>query len=186
MLVFGICLIILRKRFPSFLIRKNLDEIATPRAKKGRRDLQQLKEMKLEGVLYKTLEIAAIIFGVLLILISISEFFPKTEKYIDSVIVYFMLSLFAAGAASIVELIFIFPFLWKKVRKYTLDRDGILSQNVQNSSGTDKINAAMSGPTDDPVLRALQRKAIIYSIICFVPLFLIVLFAFCTLYILTS
>jgi len=183
-LMIGIFLIIFRKKFPDLLIRKQLGERATPRAEKAKRNLKQLEEIGLKGVLHRTLEIVPIILGVFLILMGISEFFPAhATKYIIGLPVA---AFFAAIIAAFFELEFLFPFLWKDVQKYIRDYHGILHQDIQTSSGTDKIKAAMSGPTDDPTLCALQRKAVIYSVICFIPLFLIILFAFHVIYILTS
>ena len=78
--------------------------------------------------------------------------------------------------AALVELTLIFRFLWRNVRKYIQDRDN-LSWTVQNSSGGDRLNAVSAGRSDDPVLRSLQKKAIVYSIICFIPLYVFFLFA---------
>jgi len=180
-LVIGCCLIVFRKKVVDFIIRKQLKEQATPKAEEYHR---KVKETKFEGILHKVLEISSIVFGVFLILAGISEFFPpQATKYVIGLPVA---AFFAAGVAAFVELKFIFHFLWKDVREYTRNHYRILHQSIQNSSGTDKINAASSEPTDDPILHALQRKAIIYSVICFIPLFLIILFAFCAIYRLTS
>jgi hypothetical protein len=182
-LLIGACLIVFRKSFADLIIRKQLEEGATPRRAEYRR---QLKEMKLEAILHKGLEIAAIAFGVLAVLISISELFPQTQKYIHRFIIYFFLSFFAAGMAAIVELRFLFRFLWRRVRKYTIERYGDSYPSLHDSSASDKLNAIRAVLSDDPILRALERRAIIYTVVCFIPLFVIFLAAFCTIIRLTS
>jgi len=182
-LLIGICLIIFRKIFAGFIIQKQLEERATPKRKKYH---QQLKEMKIEGILHKGLEVAAILVGVGFVLINIPEFLPQAKKFVAYLLGFFVLSFLAAGAAVFVELITIFRFLWRNVRKYTRERYPDWSCNVKSSSGSDKLNAVSSGPIDDPVLQALQKKATIYSIISFVVLFAIFLVAFYIIFRLSS
>lgn len=182
-LAIGIYLIFFRKNFANITIQKQLEEIKTPKALEHQR---QLKAMNGEGILHKVLEIMAIVIGVGLVLLSISGFFPQAKKYVAYVLGLFALSFFAAGAAALVEFLLLFRFLWRKVRKYTLDRYPDWHCSVQNSSGSDKFSAIRSGPTDEPVLRALEKKAIIHSIVCFIPLFAFFLLVFYTIYRVTS
>lgn len=183
-LVIGCCMIIFRKRYTGLIIRKQLEERATPKTRKYRR---QLKEMQFEGILHKVTEIMAIVVGVGFILLSIPEFFPQTEKYVRYFIGFFMLSFFAAGAAAFVEFTFISNFLLRNVRKYTRERYGDWYQSVQNSSGSDKLNALRNGePEEDPALHVLRKKAAIYTVVCFVTLFVIFLLAFYTIFRVTS
>lgn len=183
-LIVGCCLILFRKSFVRLMLRKQLEERDTP---KTREYLRQLKETKLEGMLHKGLEIALVVFGVLSILGSIPElFFPQGRKYFVYILGFFALSLFAGGAAALVELLLLFRFLWGKVRKYTIERYPDLSKSIEGSTGSEKLNAIRSVPRDDPVLRALERRAIIYSIVCFVPLYLIFMFVFYVIYRVTS
>jgi len=179
-LVIGVCLIIFKKRFADLIIRKQLEERVTPK-RMGYH--QQLKEMKFEGILHKGLEIAAIVFGAFVVLMSISKFSPQVDKYIRYFIAYSMLAFFAACVAAFVEFLLLFRFLWRNVHGYARQRYGDWYQSVQ---GSDKLNAVSAGPTDDPVLRALQKKATIHSAVCFVVLFVIFLFAFFTIFRLTS
>jgi len=144
-----------------------------------------LKEMKLEGILRKGLEIISIAFGVLLVLMSISEFFPQTGNYIGYFIAYFLLAFFAACVTGLIELRFIAPFLMRGICKYTQERES-LSWTVQHSSGSDGPHAMNTGPTDDSMLRSLQRKFLIYLVVSFVVLFAIFLSAFWTIFRLTS
>jgi len=182
-LIVGCYLILFRKSFVRLMLRKQLEERDTP---KTRECLRQLKETKLEGMFHRGLEIALVVFGVLSILGSIPElFFPQGRKYFTYILVFFALSLFAGGAAALVELL-LFRFLWRKVRKYTIERYPDLAESIEGSTGSDKLNAVRSVPRDDPVLRALERRAIIYSIVCFVPLYLIFMFVFYVIYRLTS
>lgn len=171
-LLLGINLIIFRKRFVRIMVRKQLEERITPRTKEYRR---QLKEMKLEGVLQKGLEIAAIIFGVLLVLMSIPKFFPTADKIVGYFLEFLILSLFAGCAAAIVELLVLFRFLWRKVKTYSQERYGDLLQHVQCSSQSDMLSAVRSMPTDDPVLRRLKRRAIVYTMVCFGALYVVFL-----------
>jgi hypothetical protein len=182
-LLIGISLIIFRKRFVHLMVRKQFEERTTPGTKEYRR---QLKEMKLKGVLHKGLEIAAIAFGVLLVLISIPEFFPAADKGIGYILEFLILSLFAGCAAAIVELLVLFRFLWRKVKGYTQERYGDLLQSGQESCEGDMVNAVRSIPTDDPVLRSLQRRAIMYTAICFGALYVVFLVALYTVIRVTS
>ena len=102
LLLIGACLVVFRKRFADLMIRKQVEETATTKRIQYRR---QLKEMKLEGILHKVLETAVIVFGTLLLLISVSEFLPQTNKFITCFIAYSMLSFFAGCVAAFVELI---------------------------------------------------------------------------------
>lgn len=145
-----------------------------------------MKEMKLEGIFYKVLEIISIAVGVLLILMSAAEFFPQADPYIGYFIAYSLLAFFAACAAGLVELKFIAPFLMRNIHKYSREHYDNWYQSIQGPSQNDKLNTVRSEPTDDPVLRSLQRKASIYLVVCFVVLFVILLFAFYTIFILTS
>ena len=182
-LVIGIYLIIDRKSFANTIIRKQLEENTTPKTLEYQR---QLKAMNGEGMLHKVIEVMSIVVGTGFLLLSISDFFPQTNKYVTYLIGLFALSFFAAGAATLVEFLLLFRFLWRKVRKYNLDHYPNWYRSVQNSSGSDKLSSVRSGPTDDPVLRALEKKAIIYSIVCFIPLFAFFLLAFYTIYRVTS
>jgi hypothetical protein len=182
LLLIGAGLLIFRKRFADLIIRQQLENMATPKSIQSR---QQLKEMKLEGSLHKFLEIAAIVFGTLVLLISVSRFFPQTKKYIIYILTYSMLSFLAGCVAALIELKFLFRFLWRRVRQYTIDRYGDSCPGLHSSSASDKLNAIRAVPRDDPILRALERKAIIYSIVCFIPLFVIFLAAFYTIFRLT-
>jgi len=182
-LVIGVCLIIFRKRVRSLYLKKQFEEHTTPKRIVYQ---QQMKEMKLEGIFYKALEIISIAVGVLLILMSAAEFFPQADQYIGYFIAYSLLAFFAACAAGLVELKFIAPFLMRNIHKYTRERYDNWYQSVQSPSKNDKLNAVRSEPTDNLVLRALQRKAFIYLVVCFVVLFVILLFAFYTIFILTS
>lgn len=182
-LAIGIYLIFFRKNFANITIEKQLKERKTPKSLEYQR---QLKEMKGEGMLHIGIEVMSIVVGTGFVLLSISDFFPQTNKYVTYLLGLFALSFFAAGAAALVEFLLLFRFLWRKVRKYTLDRYPDWHCSVKNSSGSDKLNTIRSGPTDDPVLRALEKKAIIYSIVCFIPLFAFFLLAFYTIYRVTS
>jgi hypothetical protein len=182
-LAVGCYLIFFCKRASALIIRKQLEERTTMKTKELR---QQLKEMQLEGILHKILEVMAIVIGVGFVLLSISGFFPQAKKYVAYLLGLFALSFFAAGAAALVEFLLLFRFLWRKVRKYNFDHRPPWHRSVQNSSGSDKLNITKSGPTDDPILRALEKKAIIYSIVCFIPLFAFFLFAFYIIYRVTS
>jgi hypothetical protein len=182
-LTIGCCMIFFRKSYTGPIIRKQLEERTTPKTRKYRR---QLKEMQFEGILHKVIEVMSIVVGSVFLLFSISDFFPQTNKYVTYIIGLFFLSFFSAIAATLVEFLLLFRFLWRKVRKYNLDHYPDWYLSVQKSSGTDKLSAVRKGPKDDPVLRALEKKAIIYSIICFIPLFAFFLIAFYTVYRVTS
>ena len=182
-LVIGVFLVFFRKNFVNMVIKKQLKERKTPKALEYQ---QQLKAVRGEGILHKILEIMAIVVGTGFLLFSISEIFPQTNKYVTYIIGLFALSFFAAAAAVLVEFFLLFRFLWRKVRKYTLDRYPDWHWSIQKSSGTDKLKAINNGPTNDPVLRALEKKAIIYSIVCFIPLFAFFMLAFYTIYRVTS
>lgn len=182
-LVIGVYLIFFRKSFANITIRKQLEERKTPKALEYKR---QLKAIKGEGILHKVIEGMSIVVGTVFLLLSISEIFPQTNKYVTYIIGLLYLSFFSAIAAALVEFLLLFRFLWRKVRKYTLDRYPDWHCSVQKSSGTDKLSAIRDGPTRDPVLRALEKKAIIYSIICFIPLFAFFMLTFYTIYRVTS
>lgn len=184
-LLIGTCCILFRKSISRLFIRKQIEEGASQRAKKTKESFQKLKEMKLEGILRKGLEIISIAFGVLLVLMSISEFFPQTGNYIGYFIAYFLLAFFAACVAGLIELKFIAPFLMRDIRKYTQERDN-WPWIVKHSSGSDSPHAMNTGPTDDSMFRSLQRKFLIYLVVSFVVLFVIFLSAFCTIFRLTS
>ncbi len=183
-LAIGCYFIFFRKSAGNLMIRKQLEERTTPKAKEYQ---HQLKEMQLEGILHKIVEIAVMTVGVGFVLLSIPElFFPQARKYFTYLLVFFMLSLFAAVAAALVEFTLISRFLFRNVRKYTRERYGDWYQSVQNSSGSDKLNAVKSGPTDDPILHTLRKRATIYTVVCFVALFIIFLLVFYTIYRVTS
>jgi hypothetical protein len=183
-LLVGCCLILLRKRYTGLMIRKQLEERTTPKTRKYR---QQLKEMKFEGTLHKVLEIAAIAVGVGFVLFSIPEFFPQTERYVRYFIEFFILSFFAAGAAALVEFKFISHFLLRNVHKYTGERYGDSYRSLEISSESDKMDVLRNGgPKDDPVLHALRKKAAIHTVVCFVALFVVFLLAFYTIVRVTS
>lgn len=182
-LVIGICLILFRKGFGNIIVRKQLKERTTLKTMKNR---WQLKDVKGEGILHKGIEIIVIVVGMGFILLSISELFPQTNKYITYSIGFFMLSLCAATATILVEFLLLFRFLMRNVHKYTREHYGDRYRSVKNSSVSDKLNATSEETTNDPVLQALEKKAIIYSIVCFIPLFAFFLFAFYTIYRLTS
>lgn len=183
LLVIGCCLILFRKRIGPLYMRKHFEEQKTPKRIEYH---SRLKEMKFEGVLLKGLEIAAIIFGIFIILMGTSKFFPQADKYIRYFITYFMLTFFAACVAAIIELKFIAPFLMRDVRKYTQDNYGISNHSVQNNPKSDKLNTTKSASTEDPVLRALRRKSFIYLIISFVALFTTFASVFYAVFIVTS
>jgi len=182
-LLIGCYLIFFRKKAASIIIRKQLEERTTLKTKEYQ---LQLKEMRLERILHKILEIMAIVIGMGFVLLSISVFFPQAKTYVAYSLGLFALSFFAAGASILVEFLLLFRFLWRKVRKYNVDHYPDWYRSVQNSSGSDRLSIVKNGPTDDPVLRALEKKAIIYSIVCFVPLFAFFLLAFYTIYRVTS
>lgn len=182
-LVIGIYLIFFRKNFRNMIIKKQLEEIKTPKALEYKR---QLKAIKGEGILHKVIEGMSIIVGTVFFLFSISEIFPQTNKYVRYIIGLLYLSFFSAIAAALVEFLLLFRFLWRKVRQYNINQYPDWYWSFQKSSGTDKLNAVRNGPKDDPVLRALEKKAIIYSIICFIPLFAFFMLVFYTIYRITS
>jgi len=182
-LVIGCCMIIFRKSWADLFIQKQFEEHTTPKKIEYH---QQMKEMKLEGILHKGLEIVSIAVGIFLILMSAAEFFPQAGKYIGYFIAYSLLAFFAACAAGLIELKFIAPFLMRNIHKYTRERYGNWYRSVQNPSKSDKLNAVSDGPTDDPVLHALRKRATIYTIVCFVALFVIFLLAFYTIFRVTS
>jgi hypothetical protein len=182
-LLSGVYLIFFRKSFANMIIQKQLEERKTPKALEHQR---QLKAIKGEGMLHKGIEVMSIVVGTGFLLLSISEIFPQTNKYVTYLLGFFALSLCAATASAFVELFLLFRFLWRKVHKYTLDRYPDWHCSVQKSSGTDKLSAIRNGPTNDPVLRALEKKAIIYSIVCFIPLFAFFMLVFYTIYRVTS
>ena len=182
-LLIGISLIIFRKRVRSLCLKKHFEEHTTPKKIEYQ---QQMQEMKLEGIFHKGLEIVSIAAGMFLVMMSAAKFFPQLGKYIGYFIAYSLVGFFAACAAALVELKFFFHFLWRHVRQYTIDRYGDSYPSLHNSSGSDKLNAISALPRDDPTLRALERKAIIYSIVCFIPLFVIFLAAFYTIFRVTS
>jgi len=191
LMVIGCCLIIFRKGVAELFIRKQIierEELVgeeTPKTKKVKEDFQKLKEMKLEGVLHKGLEIVSIAAGIFLILMSAAEFFPQAGKYIGYFIAYFLLAFFAACAAGLVELEFIAPFLMRGINKYKKERDN-QSWIAKHSSGSDGPDDINTGPINDPILRSLQRKFLIYLVVSFVVLFAIFLSAVYTIFILTS
>ena len=182
-LVIGICLVFFRKSFVNMIIQKQLEERTTPKTMKYRR---QLKEVKGEGILHKGVEIMVIVVGTGFILLSISEIFPQTNKYVTYFIGFFMLSLCAATATTLFEFLLLFRFLTRNVRKYTREHYGDRYLSAQNSSVSDKLNATSKEPTDDPVLRALRKRAAIYIVVCFIPLFAFFMLAFYTIYRVTS
>ncbi|KPL23607.1 MAG: hypothetical protein AMJ75_05775 [Phycisphaerae bacterium SM1_79] len=182
-LVIGVYLILFRKNFANMIIQKQLEGRKTPKTLEYQ---QQLKAINGEGMLHKGIEIMAIVVGTGFLLLSISEIFPQTNKYVKYLLGLFALSLCAATASAFVELFLLFRFLWRKVRKYTLDHYPDWHCSVQKSYGTDKLSAIRNGPTDDPVLRVLEKKAIIYSIVCFIPLFAFFMLAFYIIYKVTS
>jgi hypothetical protein len=182
-LAIGCYFIFFRKSVGNLMIRKQIEERTTPKALEYQ---QQLKAIKGEGILHKVIEVMLIVVGTGFLLLSISEFFPQTNKYVRYLIGLFGLSFFSAIAATLVEFLFLFRFLGRKVRKYNLDHYPDWYWSVHKSSGTDKVSAARRGPKDDPVLRALEKKATIYSIVCFIPLFAFFLIAFYTIYRVTS
>ena len=182
-LVIGVFLVFFRKKFVNMIIKKQLEERRTPKALEYQ---QQLKAIKGEGMLHKGIEVMAIVVGMGFILLSISELFPQTKNYVRYLLGLFALSLCAATASAFVELFLLFRFLWRKVRKYNLDHYPDWYWSIQKSSGTDKLRAVRNGPTDDPVLRKLEKKAIIYSIVCFIPLFAFFLLVFYAIYRVTS
>lgn len=165
------------------IIQKQLEERKTPKALEYQ---QQLKAINGGGMLHRGIEVMVIVVGTGFILLSISEIFPQTNKYVKYLLGLFALSLCAATASAFVELFLLFRFLWRKVRKYNLDHYPDWYYSVQKSSGTDKLSTVRKGPKDDPILRALEKKAIIYSIVCFIPLFAFFMLAFYTIYRVTS
>jgi hypothetical protein len=181
-LLIGGSLIVFRRGFADLIIQKQLEEGTTPERVEYS---LKLKEMKFKRILHKGLEIVSIVFGIVLILMSISELLPKIDKYIRYFLTYAILTFFAAAVAILAEVFLLFRFLWKNVRKYVRDRYGEGYQNVKSLCKTNMPNA-VNTEMNGPVLRALQRKAAIYTVICFIPLFIIFLIAFCTLFLLTS
>jgi len=170
-ILLGVCLIIFRKKLFRLLIKKQLEEKPT---QKKTEYLNQIKEMKFEGVLQKGLEILAIILGSFLVIFNtIKLFFPALDRYALYLLRIFAISPFAAGLAILVEYILIFRFLWRKVHKYTQAQYPDWYSSVQNSSGSDKVNAVGAGPTDDPALLMLQKRAGINTLVIFVALFII-------------
>lgn len=182
-LFIGVCLIIFRKRVRSLYLKKHFEEHTTSKKIEYQK---QMQEMKLEGIFHKGLEVVSVTAGMFIVLMSAAEFFPQAGKYIGYFIAYSLLAFFAAGAATLVESLLLFRFLWKNVRKYVRERYGNWYRSVETSSGSDKLNAVRSGPTDDPVLHALRKRATIYSVVCFVALFVIFLLAFYTIFRITS
>jgi len=182
-LFIGFCLIIFRKRVRSLYLKKHFEEHRTPKKIEYQK---QMQEMKLEGIFHKGLEIVSVTAGMFLVLMSAAEFFPQASKYIVYFIAYSLLAFFAAGAAALVGLTLLFGLLWKNVQKYARERYPDWYRSVKASSGSDKLNAVRSGPTDDPVLHALRKRATIHSVICFIALFVIFLFVFYTIFRVTS
>ena len=176
-LVIGCGLIVFRKRFSRLLIQKQLEERETLEINE---DLQQIKEMKLEGFLQKGPEIMALVIGICILILNLPRLFlPQNQggEYFRYVLLLIAASPFAAGLAILVEYTLMFRFLWRKVHRYAQAQYPDWHSRVNSSFGADKVNAVRAGPTDDPVLRTLQKRAGIYSLVCFVALFVIFLFA---------
>ena len=174
-LAIGCSLIVFRKKFPYLVIQKQIKESATSRAKNTEESLQQLKELKFDSMFNKTLEIVAIVFGVFIIIMSTSEFFPNIGKYLRYYVAYIMLIFFAACVAFLVELKFVSNFLFKKVNNYIQNYYGNpyqKSRDLFKSNISDSVDSEKS-MENDPVLRILRKKAAIYSTVVFIFLFVI-------------
>lgn len=181
-LVVGLCLIIFRKKLRNRYLRKHFEEKLAPKKLEYR---QQWEEMELEGILHKGLELVAIVFGVFVILMSISELFTPVGKYIRYFITYSILTFFAACVSILIEFKLLSSFLLRNVHNYYQEHYGN-SHQWNKLFGSVKINASNSEAKHDRVLRNLQKKATVKSIICFVPLFTIILSIFLFIFIATN
>ena len=174
----GLILIVFRRDFAAGIIQKQITESDSQKA----RDASEiLKEKKLGKQVSKYMEIVPVIFGVFLILMGASGFFPEKAIYMIGIPV---MVFFAAGAAGVVEFALCARFLMKDVRKYIQDvypeYDSI--QRVSREKEYD----ALSDPENDPILKALRKKAVISLIHCFVILFVVFIFLFYAIYRLTN
>lgn len=183
MLVIGCCLILFREKTSSLYIRKHFEGQRTPKRIKYK---NQLKEMKFEGVLFKGLEITAVILGIFIVILGIFKFSQQADKYIRYFTVYFMLILFAACVAALIELKYIAPFLMKDVHKYTQDNHVILNNRIQNNPKSGGPDVTKGTSEEDSVLRALQKKSFIYLIVSFMVLFTTFAFIFYAIFMVTS
>ncbi|MHC4124821.1 MAG: hypothetical protein ACYSSI_14685 [Planctomycetota bacterium] len=183
-LIFGISLIIFRKQ----LVKLNL-KIQYKKAKlKEIKDLELAKEIGLKPHLLKFQEMCYVIVGFIITIICLQELFlPKAGKYINSFMGLFVLSIFAVGGAIFVTFGVLCPFIWLNVDKYLKEKHPDYYRKAHDSSKMERWKMIKSHQQiDDPVLRKLQKKALIYTTFCFSSLFFICLFGLYTLIKITS
>lgn len=173
-LVLGILLILCRKRFSQVWLKSQIGKLKPPE----KEALAQVSELGYKGVLLKVEEIGLLVVGLVFVASSLSHlFFPRVESFVADVSIAIVLAVFAAGGAILIMLL-ILPLVWRKVNDYLNEKYAELYLQSKSRSLMEKHYAAKSiKQIDDPVLHKLQKKATIYTAICFSVLFVMILFA---------
>lgn len=176
MAIIGALLIIFRKSF----VRSSFKNALKKAKSEEKEQFNMLGEIGYGGWLFKIVEVLAIIAGMFLLTSSITDLiFPAGQKYIGLVFMFFVLSLFAAGVACLFILKLILPVLNRKVNRYMSEKYAQLYLQSKSPSLKEKYEVVKSvKQIDDPVLRRLRRRAVIYAIPCFAALTLVFLLAF--------
>ena len=169
----GISLVLFRKQFVRSLFKAQMSKAGT--ADKER--FKALEAAGYSGMLFKLLEGAAVIIGLIFIGISVSQFASRRAENIAAIVFEFIIySIFATGGASLLILV-ICPFLFRKVNKYVKEKYTEQWLRLQNAPVEKKL--ALTKETigeGDSVLRKLRIRASIIAGILFVIFFTILLF----------
>ena len=181
-IVLGIGLIVFRKR-----ISRGWWAGAIKKVKPKDRDIaEQLETVGYERTIQKVEEIAILVFGLTIVIFGLCEFVPSLNKYVHYGFTFFVLSIFAAGGAFIV-IFFLLPVLTKKLNQYRKEHYAESYLRARSGSVLERLGMIKSSQLmDDPILRKLQIKAAICTGACFVALYVIFMFAFYTIYRVTS
>jgi hypothetical protein len=169
-IVFGIILIILRKRLSREWWTK----------------LEQLEKTGYERTIKKVEEIAILVFGLTLVIFGLCKFIPSLNKYVYYGFTFFVLSVFAVAGAGIV-IFFLLPVLTKKLNQYRKEHFADSYLKARCGSLSERLGMIKSSQQkDDPILRKLQIKAAIYTGVCFFALYVIFMCSFYAIYRVTS
>lgn len=181
-IVFGISLIILRKR-----LSRAWWTGALKKAKPKDRDMmEQLEKTRYELTIQKVEEIAILVFGLTIVIFGLCEFVPSLNKYVHYGFTFLVLSVFAAGGAFIV-IFFLLPVLTKKLNQYRKEHFADSYLKARCDSLSERLGMfKTSHQVDDPILRKLQIKAAIYTGVCFFLIYIVLLVALYTFIRITS
>ena len=174
-LIIGMSLIVFRKR----IVKSNLKRQYRHAKHRDIEELRQAKDLGLMPGLLKFQEVCYTLVGFVVIVICLQELFlPQAFEYINTFMGLFVLSIFAICGAMFFAFFDLYPLLWRKVDKCMMENHAENYQKAHSLPAKERIEfiKTYNKKINDPILRKLQIRAIIYTVVWFVIFYIMLMF----------